>query len=730
MLYRGYKNKPALFSLLLSVIFANLFMAQGNKKSYQYISPLPGSTMNLPETSIIIREANKINESSIYGENRIDVIGSKSGTHRGELKLSSDLRTLIFTPFNKFELGEEVSVIFEGKVLNEDGKELLPIDFKFSISHQFLNKVDIKSFRSKLELKSFETEGKSYTQYKNIFTQPDTLPADFPNVTVSISNDPAPGYIFLAPYNYPFYYNSYLLIIDNSGTPIFYDKSSSWNSDFTLQPKGYLSYWDQEVEKFLVMDSAYSLIDGFSCENGYSTDFHEFLLLDNDHSILMSYDFQTIRMDTIVQGGDSSAVVIGLVIQELDSEKNVIFQWRSWDHIEITDATEDIDLTAHTIDYIHGNAIDIDGDGNLLLSSRHLDEITKINRQNGEIIWRWGGVKSKKNEFLFINDPITFSHQHDIRYTDNGTYTIYDNGNLHSPRFSRSLEYELDEIAKTATLIWKFNNEPNTYARAMGSSVKLTNDNMLIGWGLHYNKRSVSEIKKDGTVALELILPDTIYNYRAFKFPWKSNLLVTNPDSIAFDSVLVGDSTVTTVNLVNNSSQDEFITITDFFHKDSSFKIEHGLPFVLPPQGSEQIEIMFKPSTAGFYIDTLHIRSDTDTRRIAQILVMSGTGDTVSENEIVYSFLLEQNYPNPFNNSTEIKYSIPKEALVTMKVYNIIGEEIATLVNEVKQADNYQVTFNAEQLTSGIYLYMLQTGDPSTGSGQSFVDIKKMVLLR
>jgi hypothetical protein len=722
MLYCGYKNRLALVSFLLSLVFANPFMAQGNENSYQYISPVPGSTMNLPETSIIIREGNEINESSIYGENKIDVIGSKGGIHKGELKLSSDLRTLIFIPFNKFELGEEVSAIFKGKVLNENNKELLPIDFKFSISNQLLNKVNIKSIKNDLELNRFKTEGESYTKYKNIFTQSDTLPADFPNVTVSISNGPAPGYIFLAPYNYPFYYNSYLLIIDNNGTPIFYQKSSSWNTDFTLQPKGYLSYWDQQAEKFLVIDSSYSLIDGFSCGNGYATDFHEFLLLENDHSILMSYDFQTIRMDTIVQGGDSSAVVIGLIIQELDSEKNVIFQWRSWDHIEITDATEDIDLTAHTIDYIHGNAIDIDGDGNLLLSSRHLDEITKINRQNGEIIWRWGGVKSKKNEFVFINDPITFSHQHDIRYTDIGTYSIYDNGNLHSPSFSRSLEYELDETAKTATLIWKFNNEPKTYARAMGSTIKLINNNMLIGWGLHYNKRSVSEIKTDGTVALELILPDTIYNYRAFKFPWKSNLFITDPDAVVFDSVLVGDSAVTTVNLLNNSSHDEIITITDFFHKDSSFKIEHELPFVLPKEGSEQIEIMFKPSTAGFYIDTLHIRSDTDARRIAQILVLSGTADTVSEIEIVYSFKLEQNYPNPFNSTTTIIYEIPELSFVTLRIYDILGNEITTLINEEKDLGNYQIEFDGSVLSSGIYFYQLKTG--------SFLETKKMILIK
>ena len=206
------------------------------------------------------------------------------------------------------------------------------------------------------------------------------------------------------------------------------------------------------------------------------------------------------------------------------------------------------------------------------------------------------------------------------------------------------------------------------------------------------------------------------------KYNEKSNLFITDPDAVVFDSVLVGDSAVTTVNLLNNSSHDEIITITDFFHKDSSFKIEHELPFVLPKEGSEQIEIMFKPSTAGFYIDTLHIRSDTDARRIAQILVLSGTADTVSEIEIVYSFKLEQNYPNPFNSTTTIIYEIPELSFVTLRIYDILGNEITTLINEEKGLGNYQIEFDGSVLSSGIYFYQLKTG--------SFLETKKMILIK
>jgi len=86
------------------------------------------------------------------------------------------------------------------------------------------------------------------------------------------------------------------------------------------------------------------------------------------------------------------------------------------------------------------------------------------------------------------------------------------------------------------------------------------------------------------------------------------------------------------------------------------------------------------------------------------------------------TFKLEQNYPNPFNPTTTIKYSIPKQSYVTLKVYNILGSEIKTLVNEEKSAGNYQVKFNAANLPSGVYFYRIQAG--------SFNQVRKMLLIK
>ncbi|MFA6542060.1 MAG: T9SS type A sorting domain-containing protein, partial [Bacteroidota bacterium] len=88
----------------------------------------------------------------------------------------------------------------------------------------------------------------------------------------------------------------------------------------------------------------------------------------------------------------------------------------------------------------------------------------------------------------------------------------------------------------------------------------------------------------------------------------------------------------------------------------------------------------------------------------------------------VQDFTLDQNYPNPFNPSTTISYAIPQPAQVTLKVYNIVGQEVATLVNGYQTSGRYDVTFNASRMASGVYFYRLQTG--------SFSNIKKMVLLK
>jgi len=104
--------------------------------------------------------------------------------------------------------------------------------------------------------------------------------------------------------------------------------------------------------------------------------------------------------------------------------------------------------------------------------------------------------------------------------------------------------------------------------------------------------------------------------------------------------------------------------------------------------------------------------------------------DVYEISSIPQQYNLSQNYPNPFNPTTTINYQIPELSLVTLTVYDVLGNEVATLVNEEKAVGSYEVEFDASNLPSGIYFYRIQAGDPSKGSGQGFIETRKMVLLK
>jgi hypothetical protein len=88
----------------------------------------------------------------------------------------------------------------------------------------------------------------------------------------------------------------------------------------------------------------------------------------------------------------------------------------------------------------------------------------------------------------------------------------------------------------------------------------------------------------------------------------------------------------------------------------------------------------------------------------------------------VDNYVLYQNYPNPFNPTTTIRYELPQDGIVTINIYNILGQKVKTLLNEFKRADRYEITFNGAGLASGVYFYTLKVNN--------FIKTKKMILLR
>jgi hypothetical protein len=607
-------TRSAFVCLLLLFCFSEI--RAGEKfAGISYLSPRPGARWIRPETNIIVRSESVLDGRPL-DPSLLTVEGSASGNHDGRLILSSDRRTVVFRPDLPFLPGERVTVRVSPLLTSRTGPTAS--SFQFEIASKILQNDPQESMQraindAQLNLGPLPKGNGASTSGSVLSVQKgsDDLPIDFPVLNVTKMEGTATGRLFIA--NAVPSGSSYLIIAENSARPFFYKKTLARGLDFKLQRNGLLTYYDTGQNIFYALNNYYDIVDSFQCGNGYSTDGHDLQILPNNHGLMMSYDQQVVDMSAIVPGGNPEARVTGLIIQELDENKDVVFQWRSWDHFDIRDATHE-NLTARTIDYVHGNSIEIDQDGNLLISSRHMDEVTKISRETGEIIWRWGG---KNNEFTFVNDSLGFSHQHDVRRLPNGNITMFDNGNFHTPSFSRALEYRLDEDRKIAELVWEYRDSPDLYGAATGSVQRLENGNTLIGWG---TAGVITEVQPDGSKVYELRLGTGIWTYRAFRFNWQPDILLS--------------------------------------------------PLEQPAQ-----------------------------------------------------YALLTNYPNPFNPTTLIKISLPEETNVSLKVYDLLGHEIANLFEGRQRAGVYIARFDASaNLASGVYFYRLQT--------DRFTETKKMLLIK
>jgi hypothetical protein len=236
-----------------------------------------------------------------------------------------------------------------------------------------------------------------------------------------------------------------------------------------------------------------------------------------DAIVYFGYDLRTTDMSAF--GGSATARVAGHYLLRQEIGGPVTFSWSAWDHFSLADWIEEpLSLkTQDPIDFDHPNALTIDLDGNYLVSWRQFGQITKIDRNTSQIVWRLGG---RANQFSFVNDPLGgFSGQHNIRVLPDGHLLLYDNGLRHAPPVSRAAEYAIDAAAKTATLVWEYRHTPSVYTPFTGSAERLTSGNTLIGWagiGL------VTEVTPAGTVVWEGQLAykgQPVAMYRALRVP-------------------------------------------------------------------------------------------------------------------------------------------------------------------------------------------------------------------
>jgi arylsulfate sulfotransferase len=217
-----------------------------------------------------------------------------------------------------------------------------------------------------------------------------------------------------------------------------------------------------------------------SAASSDKNDSHEFILLDDNHYITLTYQLAQPTNIPDSLHPDPFAQVINCIIQEVNNGQ-VIFQWQGIDHPEFYGTSvENNNFTDadNVMDYMHMNSICIDpNDNNFICSSRNLDQIIKINRTTGEIMWRLGG---KHSDFALTDDEV-FLRQHFARIVDNGeTLMFLDNGDASLRNYSRILEFKLNEVAKTINS-FKAYRIPDNFIQFGGSVQKFDNTYFIGG---------------------------------------------------------------------------------------------------------------------------------------------------------------------------------------------------------------------------------------------------------
>lgn len=353
----------------------------------------------------------------------------------------------------------------------------------------------------------------------------------FPKLSVTVNNNPYPGYIFIGPI-----LTNYLGIYDTYGEVPYNKKLSEEGARFInleVQPNGLLSAFDMINKVWYLLDENLNVVDSVKAIPPYKADFHSFKILPNGNFLLIATDMRKIDMSQYFENGNKEAIVTGFVIQEIDrNSRSAVFTWNTFDHFSIFDAADSsYILDANPVPF-HLNSVIKDSDGNYLASFRNMDEITKIRGTDGAIIWRMGGSKCKNNQFRFVNDTINgffgFSHTHDISINSNGRLLVFDNGNLKPTEYSRVVEYFINESNKTVTKTWEYDAGRELFSGYMGSVQELPNGDMFIGWGGSdggTHGKLLSEITRDGEVLFEI--SGTQYGtYRALKHIFKMNAVV------------------------------------------------------------------------------------------------------------------------------------------------------------------------------------------------------------
>jgi len=327
------------------------------------------------------------------------------------------------------------------------------------------------------------------------------LPEDLP-AYAAVGADPSPGFV-------AFSAGPYGLVVDNGGRVVWYHRfEGGAGLNFQAQPTGRYAAvppptGDGEPPRWIEIDPLGNVTRTFGCAPGFTVRFHD-LLADPDGSYWLLCD-ETRTMDLSALGGVADARVTGTGVQHVSGDGALLFRWSPFDHFDIAD----LDPAARAgpmVNWTHGNALDRDAAGNLLLSFRSLGEITSIDSRTGDVLWRMGGTR---NEFEFGFDGVStpaFAWQHGLRTTGEGSLILLDNRG--DPAESRAERYEFDAGARTARRVASYGSLPPVVALLGGTTQPLPGGRALVSFG---NGGRVEEYDASGNVVWSIDQPGYVF---------------------------------------------------------------------------------------------------------------------------------------------------------------------------------------------------------------------------
>jgi hypothetical protein len=310
------------------------------------------------------------------------------------------------------------------------------------------------------------------------------------------------------------------LIVDNKGEPVWYlPVQGQGSTDLRVQEyrgQPVLTWWEGKNEptfgegEWVIADASYREIRRIRAGNGYAADLHDLVLTPQGTALVTAY--APASGDLRPVGGPASGPVTDSIVQEVDIETGrVLFEWHARDHVAFDESYMQYSAGS-PFDFFHVNSIDVDRDGNLLVSARNTWTVYKIDRTSGAVLSRLSG---KKSDFT-LGNGVRFAWQHDARRQPDGTTTLFDDEGAppEAPQ-SRGLVLSVDESTRTASLVRQYTR--NLLAGSQGDMQMLPNGDALVGWGSLPN---VSELSADGRLVFDAQFPKAVQSYRAYRLAW------------------------------------------------------------------------------------------------------------------------------------------------------------------------------------------------------------------